>query len=216
MQRIYAVITADIRGSRSVAEFRKERDRRLKPLSKLHLEKKLILSDYAVTAWDEFEGLVMPQHVPTVLFDLRRHFYPLELWIGVGVGTVARPYRKPINVFASGEAFERARKAIEQIKSKHKRTPRWTAFVSGKREFDRVGNTIYHLHDTLIQSVSAKQWQTINAQVSARTQGRVARKLGLDESTISRSLRRGFYVQMMETRETMEEIIKQYWPAGLH
>jgi hypothetical protein len=211
MPRTYAVITADIRGSRAVAEFRKQRDRRLKPLSRLHLEKKLILSDYAVTAWDEFEGLLVPRHVPTVLFDLRRYFYPLQLWIGVGIGTVAGPYRKPINVFASGPAFERARKAIDEIKSKHKRMSRWTAFVSGKQEFDQVGNTIYHLHDTLIQSVSARQWQTINAQISARTQGRVARKLGLDESTVSRSLRRGFYLQMMETRETMEQIIKRHW-----
>jgi hypothetical protein len=207
--RTYAVITADIRGSRGVADFRRERDRKLKPLTRLHLDQKVILSEYAITAWDEFEGLTIPEHVPRLLFDLRRWFYPLRLWIGVGIGAVSEPHRKPINVFAGGEAFERARQAIEDIKKKQKRFPRWTAFVSGSQEFDLIANTVYHLHDTLIQGVSLKQWKTINAQISLQTQGRAAKKLGLDESTVSRSLRRGFYTQMQETRATMEILIKK-------
>lgn len=203
----YAVITADIRGSRAVADFRKERDRKLKPLTKLHLAQKLIVSEYAVTAWDEFEGLTTLSHVPTILFDLRRCFHPLQLWIGVGIGKVSEPHRRPINVFAGGEAFERARLAIDQIKSKHQRFPRWTVFVSGNSQFDLVANTIYHLHDTLIQNVSSKQWRTINAQVSLQSQEQVAKKLRLDDSTVSRNLRRGFYAQMTETRTTMEALI---------
>lgn len=206
-RKLYAVITADIRGSRAVADFRKERDRKLKPLTKLHLAQKLIVSEYAVTAWDEFEGLTTLSHVPTILFDLRRCFHPLQLWIGVGIGKVSEPHRRPINVFAGGEAFERARLAIDQIKSKHKRFPRWTVFVSGNSQFDLVANTIYHLHDTLIQNVSSKQWRTINAQVSLQSQEQVAKKLRLDDSTVSRNLRRGFYAQMTETRTTMEALI---------
>ncbi len=77
------------------------------------------------------------------------------------------------------------------------------------QEFDLIANTLYHLHDTLIQGVSGKQWETINAQISWQTQGRAAKKLGLDESTVSRSLRRGFYSQMQETRATMEILIKK-------
>jgi hypothetical protein len=211
MRKLYAVITADIRGSRTIADFRRERDRKLKPLTKVHLEQHLIVSEYAVTAWDEFEGLTTPSQVPTVLFDLRRHFYPLRLWIGVGIGQVSEPHRRPINVFAGGEAFERARQAINEIKSKHSWSSRWTAFVSGSEEFDLVANTIYHLHDSLLQSVSSKQWKTINTQIAVTSQGRAARKLGLDESTVSRSLRRGFYTQMRETRSTMEILMGKYF-----
>ena len=206
------MITADIRGSRSVPDFRRERDRKLKPLSRLHLDQKAILSEYAVTAWDEFEGLTTPQHVPRLLFDLRRLFYPLRLWIGVGIGAVSEPHRRPINVFAGGEAFERARQAIDDLKRRQKRVSRWTAIVSGNSDFDLVANTVYHLHDTLIQGVSLKQWKTINAQVSLQRQERAAKKLGLDESTVSRSLRRGFYAQMGETRIAMEILIKKHFP----
>jgi hypothetical protein len=213
-KKLYAVITADIRGSRAIANFRRERDAKLKPLTRLHLDQKLIVSEYAVTAWDEFEGLTTPRHVPTVLFDLRRCFHPLQLWIGVGVGEVSEPNRRPINVFAGGEAFERARFAIDQIKSRYKRFPRWTVFVSGNSRFDLVANTIYHLHDTLIQGVSSKQWRTINAQVSLQSQEQVAKKLRLDESTVSRNLRRGFYAQMTETRTTMEVLMTESFEAS--
>src|SRR6202020_2202704 len=78
-------------------------------ISKLHVEKKWILSEYAITAWDEFEGILSrPANVPAVIVDLRRHFHPFELWIGVGIGQVTERHKKPVNVFAGGEAFERA------------------------------------------------------------------------------------------------------------
>lgn len=210
-KKIYAAVTADIIGSRSVENFPRERDRKLRPLGKRHLAQRLILSEYAVTAWDEFEGLALPAHIPSVILDLRRYFYPFALWIGVGIGTVSAPHRKPINIFAGGEAFERARKAIDELKKSRSRTSRATAFLSGNKDFDLIANTIYHLHDTLILGVSSKQWQAINAQLSSKTQGNTAKKLGLDTSSVSRTLRRGFYYQIEETRATMDLLMKRYF-----
>jgi hypothetical protein len=210
-KRVFAVITADISGSRNIPDFRRERDRTLRPLSKQHLAQKLILSEYAVTAWDEFEGLAEPSAVPSILLDLRRYFYPLRLWIGVGIGTLAGSHRNPINVFAGGEAFERARQAVTEIKEGRYKSRRMTAVLSGSGEFDLVANTMYHLHDTLIQSISAKQWATINAQLSAKQQRKTAKKLGLDKSSVSRNLRRGFYSQIEETRTTMQSLMKRYF-----
>jgi len=209
--RTFAVITADISGSRNVPDFRRERDRKLRPLSRQHRNRGLIISDYAVTAWDEFEGLAEPHAVPSILLDLRRYFYPLQLWIGVGIGKVSEPHRNPINVFAGGEAFERARRAVTEIKEGRYKSRRMTAFLSVKAEIDLIANTIYHLHDTLMQSVSAKQWATINAQLSAKQQLKTAKRLGLAKSSVSRNLRRGFYNQIEETRTTMEELLKRHF-----
>jgi len=209
--RTFAVITADISGSRNVPDFRRERDRKLRPLSRQHRNGGLIISDYAVTAWDEFEGLAEPHAVPSILLDLRRYFYPLQLWIGVGIGKVSEPHRNPINVFAGGEAFERARRAVTEIKEGRYKSRRMTAFLSVKAEIDLIANTIYHLHDTLMQSVSAKQWATINAQLSAKQQLKTAKRLGLAKSSVSRNLRRGFYNQIEETRTTMEELLKRHF-----
>ena len=210
--RNYAAITCDIVGSRQIEKFRRKRDQKLRRISKLHVEKKWILSEYAITAWDEFEGILSrPQNIPAIIVDLRRHFHPFELWIGIGMGEVTEPYKKPVNVFAGGEAFERARAAINQMKAKRSKTGVLTSFVTGNEMFDLIGNTIYDLHDSLLQSVSTKQWETINVLIETSGQERAAKKLGLNKSTVSRNLRRGFWRQIQGTQTAMEEIIKAYF-----
>ena len=210
----YAAITCDIVGSRQLEDFRRKRDQKLHRISKLHVEKKWILSEYAITAWDEFEGILSrPQNVPGVIVDLRRHFHPFALWIGIGMGEVTDPHRKPVNEFAGGEAFERAREAVNKLKARRNRTSNLTSFVTGNEMFDLIGNTVYHLHDSLLQGVSTKQWQTINVLMETNAQERAAKKLGLNKSTVSRNLRRGFWWQMQETQTAMERIIDAYFPV---
>jgi len=75
-----------------------------------------------------------------------------------------------------------------------------------------ITNTVYHLHDTLLQSISAKQWQTIKVQLEMNRQDLTARKLRWNESTVSRNLRRGFWWQIQETRQAVERVIEAYFP----
>ena len=204
----YAVLTSDIVKSRQIEEFRRRRDQKLRQISKLHLEKEWILSEYAVTAWDEFEAILThPKDLPSVILDLRRYFHPFALWIGVGIGNVTEPYKKPVNVFAGGEAFERAREALNRLKSKRSKTSALTSFMTGNETLDMIANTVYDLHDTLLQSISTRQWQTINVYLETNRQDLTAKKLQLHESTVSRNLRRGFWWQIQETRQTMEQLI---------
>lgn len=211
--KTYAVITCDIVGSRHIEEFRRKRDQKLRGISKLHMDKKWILSEYAITAWDEFEGiLTRPRNLPGVIVDLRRHFHPFELWIGIGIGQVTEPHRKPVNVYAGGEAFERAREAMNHLKAKRSKAGVLTSFVTGNETFDLITNTVYHLHDTLLQSISTKQWQTINVYMETNRQDVTAKKLRLNESTVSRNLRRAFWGQIQETRQAMEQVIEAYFP----
>jgi hypothetical protein len=170
------------------------------------------LSEYAITAWDEFEGILSrTKSLPAVILDLRRHFHPFELWMGIGIGQLTEPYKKPVNVFAGGEAFERAREAMNELKAKRSKTEVLTSFVTGNDTFDLIANTVYHLHDTLFEGTSAKQWQTINAYMETNRQDLTAKKLRLNESTVSRNLRRGCWWQMQETRQAMERVIEAYF-----
>jgi len=208
----YAVITCDIVGSRQIEQFRRKRDQKLSRISKLHADKKWILSEYAITAWDEFEGILSsPTNIPAAIVDLRRYFHPFELWIGIGIGQVTEPHRKPVNVFAGGEAFERAREAVNELKAKRSKTGVLTSFVTGNDTFDLIANTIYDLQDTLLQSVSIKQWQTINVLMETNRQDLAAKKLRLSDSTVSRNLRRGFWWQIQKTTQAMEQIITHYF-----
>jgi hypothetical protein len=214
--RIYAVITADVIGSRRIHEFRKKRDQKLRPLSRDHVRRKLILSDYAVTAWDEFQAILYRLPLtPEVILELRRSFYPMQLWIAVGIGRVSEPRKTPVNQFSGGEAFERARTAAERLKADNKRKDfSLTRFASGNEMFDLTANTIYRLHDTLLQGISARQWQAITAQIATGNQELAARKLGVNVSTISRTLRRAHFEEMEETRQAMARIVREYFPIA--
>jgi hypothetical protein len=209
----YAAITCDVIGSRQIEAFRRKRDQKLRRISKLHADKKWILSEYAITAWDEFEGILsVPANIPAVIVDLRRYFHPFELWIGIGIGQVTEPHRKPVNIFAGGEAFERAREALNDLKAKPRKTGVLTSFVTGNETFDLIANTIYDLQDTLLQGISIRQWQTINVLMETNRQDLAAKKLRLSDSTVSRNLRRGFWWQIQKTTQAMERIIPSYFP----
>lgn len=208
----FAVLTADIANSRAVKDFPAERDRRLRPIAKLHRASGLIVSDYAITAWDEFEGLLSdPVNISEVLLDLRRFFYPLRLRVGLGIGEVSLPLRKPINAFGGGSAFERAREAMERLKAERNTLARSTLIVSDKPEFDAIFNTTYQLHDALIERTSAKQWEAINVQLKSKSQDVTAARLGLDKSTVSRRLSRGYYAEMLSVRDTVKTIVTYFW-----
>jgi SatD family (SatD) len=210
--RRYAVITADIVGSRKIPAFRSKRDTKLRAISRLHLKKQLILSPYAVTAWDEFQAILRkPDYLPQVIWDLRRLFRPYSLWLAVGMGEVSEAHRRPVNVYAGGSAFERARLAADRLKSGNPKFTVLTAFESGNAVFDSIANTLYHLHDTLLDRTTEKQWTVINMQTETGRQEVTARKLSLDISTVSRNLKRGSYWQFEETRKAMEQIIPSYF-----
>jgi hypothetical protein len=210
--KLYAVITADIVGSRQIPRFREKRDRRLRPLSMQHRAEGLILSEYAVTAWDEFQVILQrPLFLPRLIFAVRRHFYPMRLRIAAGFGRVSEAHKTPVNVYAGGEAFERARRAADRLKKAGSKFPMLTAIESGNPTFDMIANTMYHLHDTLLQEISPRQWRTIAALEATGSQEAAARKLRVNISTVSRTLRRAHYWQLEESRTALEQVIEAYF-----
>ena len=208
----YAVITADVIRSRSVSNFRAMRDAKLVPLSKTHVAGGLIVSPYAVTVWDEFQGILAAPHLfPRVILDMRRAFFPMELRIAVGLGSVSEPKKSPVNQFAGGQAFERARAAMDRLKgNKPSKYRVFTIIESGDRALDLATNTIYRLQDTLVGETSRKQWETINWLLRTGSQELAARKLGVNVSTVSRTLRRAHHWQIEETRQATEEFLLAY------
>ena len=198
--------------SRKIKSFRSKRNSNLKELSRHHLEQKLILSPYAVTVWDEFQVILSkPEYIPRVILDLRRLFYPLQLWIAVGMGSASGTHSEPVNIHAGGEAFERARQAADLLKTGSTKYRVLTCFESGDGRFDTIANTVYHLQDSLLEGTTEKQWATINMQLKTGRQDLTARRLKLNISTVSRNLKRGYYWHLVETVDAMERILKAYF-----
>ncbi|MEM7050590.1 MAG: SatD family protein [Acidobacteriota bacterium] len=209
---VRGVLIADVVASRRASDFAAVRERVLAAASTDHRREGWIEAPYAVTAWDEFQGLASgPQHLPRMVFDLRLRFQPLELRIGLGVGEVQRSSAESLNLSATGPAFERARNALEALSGPTGKIPTRTRFGSPDGALDRMVNLIYGLHDSLAAKTSRRQWETILAWSAAADGEEAARRLGLaGPSTVSRNLRRGAYWQMIEVRDSLVELLADW------
>ena len=204
---LHGVLIADVVASRSATQLRSSLHGKLRIASVAQIAEHLIRVPYAVTAGDEFQVVATRlERIPNLILDLRRRLLPLRLRIGVGIGAVEGQIRRPVNHIA-GEAFERARKAITEIKAKGK-YPTLTLFHSSRQSFDHVANLIYGLHDTLLLRTTAKQWETIAMYLIKNRVDHTARALDIDRSTASRNLKRGFFWQFEQTAQMMEEFIR--------
>jgi hypothetical protein len=206
----YAVLIADVMESRARVDLRSLLGRKLAAVSKRHLSRKLIQLPYSVTAGDEFQTVTLDlPSTPAVIQDLRAMLRPLSLRIGVGFGGIPGRIQPPVNRLG-GEAFQFARNAIENIKaSKLFKFEVLTAFASRNERFDKTINLIYGLHDTLVLKITARQWETIREFLDKPTLEQTARRLKLDNSTVSRNLKRGYYWQLAETVQEAGSLIRQ-------
>jgi hypothetical protein len=207
---IYGVLIADVLESRARADIRGLLGRKLAAVSRRHLRRNLIQLPYSVTAGDEFQTVTrdLPS-IPAVILDLRRTLRPLSLRIGVGFGHISDRIQPPVNRLG-GEAFQRARWAIENIKTSSLfKFDVLTAFESRNPGFNSTINLIYGLHDTLVLKITARQWETIEEFLDTPTLEQTAKRLKLDPSTVSRNLKRGYYWQLSETAKVAGAFIER-------
>ncbi len=206
--QVHGVLIADVVESRSRAHLRSSINEKLRIASKAQMGHKLIRIPYAVTAGDEFQTIAARvDSIPKLILDLRRRLSPLQLRIGIGIGTIQGPIRSPVNRIA-GQAFEFARAAITEIKETRK-YPTLTAFRSHRAEFDEIANLVYGLHDTLLRQITAKQWKTIATYLIKNRVDYTAKALSIDISTASRNLKRGYFWQIEHTAVVMEGVIRR-------
>ena len=204
----HAVLIADVVESSGRKNIRAALGKGLELATKEHRRARWIDLPYAITAGDEFQVLLAKgANIPELIFDLRVKFWPLQLRIGVGIGSLKDRIQKPVNRMG-GEAFQRARRAIEAIQGRHSKYEVLTAFRTGNERFDATANLIYALQDTLLLEGSGKQWNTMRAfQVAGGVRG-AARRMRLDESTVSRNLKRGYFWQMQDAIAGLQKLIE--------
>lgn len=208
----YAVLIADVMESSAQGNLRKLLGGRLAAATRAHRQAGFIRLPYAVTAGDEFQTIISEYaQIPELLMDLRTRMRPLRLRVGIGLGRVAARVRPPVNRMG-GEAFQFARKALERIKgSAGNKFAALTAFQSRDKVFDATANLIYALQDTLVRRITEKQWETIEVFRGRRRLEDAAKALGLDTSTVSRNLKRGYFWQMQETIAGMKIVIEEHF-----
>lgn len=209
-ERTGTVLLVDVADAPSLPDFPAGRDRRLRALSHRHVGQGWIAADYALTAGDRFQAVLWnAANLPDVLLDIRRVFAPWEVYIAVGCGPVAGwRSRRPEDEALSGAGVERARQAMDRLKSaRGEKFRRLTRCDTGDPGLDGVLNLVYALHDSLVQQTTERQWQTISSALSLESQEDAAAELGVQPSTVTRNLKRGHYWQMRETARELSRLL---------
>jgi hypothetical protein len=131
------------------------------------------------------------------------------VYVAVGIGQVSGDRsRRPINEALSGAAFDRARQAMDALKtSKGDKYRRLTRFRSDEPDRDALLDLIYGLHDSLTQQITPRQWETIAAALEFDNQEDVAAHLRVQPSTVTRNLKRGHFWQLRDTAETVSALL---------
>jgi len=207
----YVVVIADVVNSREFDDFADRRDQALQALQLQHSEQALTASDYAITAWDEFQVLLSAhQALPQVLWDLQREFYPLRLRLGIGCGEVqwARQQRDAVNESASGEAFFLARAALAAISDQARGSSRSEIMVRWQAPLmQHALNASLRLLDVLLADITVAQWQVIAAYEQFGRQDVVAEALDKTPSTISRTLRSANYWEIKASLDDLRLLL---------
>jgi hypothetical protein len=206
------VIIADVMASRARTNLRAALRPALAGASRSHLARGWLRLPYAVTAGDEFQGLLAAPHLlPELLLDLRLRLRPLVLRVGAGVGAIDGRTQPPVNEMGGG-AFVLARQAIEELKAgRVHRFPTLTAVRCGGEPIEWMLNLVYGLQDTLLARISPEQWRTIESYRRSRTMSHAAQRLKLSASTVLRNLERAGYWQIEEATEQMGKLLCQPW-----
>lgn len=209
-------LLADVQESRAIEDFSRLRDRALADLSRRHRQQGWCEMDYAVTAWDEFQGLLIdPTALPAAVWDIWRTFEPARLRLAIGGGAVesVRLSDEPptVNTAFTGEAFYLARDALGKLATPRHGMSRVLVGVAWNDPVIQAAcNSVLRLADALSQDITARQWEIIGLYEKLGKQTEVAAALDKSESTISRSLAASRYWEVMASLDELK-ILLQHW-----
>jgi hypothetical protein len=206
-------LIADVADSRQISDFPDRRDRLLAELSRRHRAKGWTDTDYAVTAWDEFQGLLdRPACLPEVVWAFWLSFRPWSLRLALGIGAVERvpdaSADAPLNRTVTGEAFYRARTALDELDAPRQGASRVRVRVGPADDARaRTANAVLRLADALAQDITDRQWQVIDCYERLGKQAEVAEALAVSESTISRGLASARYWEIRASLIELSELL---------
>ncbi|NLG84351.1 MAG: hypothetical protein GX493_07045 [Firmicutes bacterium] len=178
---LVTVFTADVIDSRRHGEVAGFLTTRLADLTH-----PVLLTPFTVSRGDEFQGLCRGSlRAPEIVRLLRYRCRPLSFRLGIGIGE--GPATEASSSWGlNGEAFFRAREALERTK---KKTTLLTAVVSGDERLDAVAEGIFVLLDAVWTRWTKEQWEAVLAYERYGTYEAAGQVLGIAFQNVAKRCR---------------------------
>ena len=171
-----------------------------------------IASKFIITLGDEFQGLLCTgQNVIKIIETIKERIYPVELRFGIGVGEITTNINSEMAIGADGPAYYNARFAIERLKENEQKNKCALADIRIELKYSKIEkqsiliNTIFELTKAIELNWTKRQREIIwNMLKYEEGQNAVARRLGISQASVSKTLIAGQYYAYTNALKTIE------------
>lgn len=175
-----------------------------------------ITAKFMATINHEFQGLVCDgRTLMEILLEIKHKMQPYHVRFGIGIGEVEEESMQELSIRVKGPGYEKAREAIAYLRELEKRkqtiiTDMRVEVVGDKNEKLCLVNTILSLLTTIEHSWSDRQREIIyNMMQYDEKQAGVAKRLGITQSTVQKSLTAGKYYTVVDAVETLNTVFAE-------
>ncbi|MBM6619559.1 SatD family protein [Bacillus suaedaesalsae] len=204
----YCAIIGDIVGSKKLQN-RQETQDHFKNVLNAANEKydKYIASKFTVTLGDEFQGLLVH---PSLSFEIiefiKDRMNPIELVFGIGIGKMETSFDKHTSIGSDGPAYWYARKMVDKAKLKE---PSVCLFSNSPE--DSLINSLLLYSEMCSRSRTDKQEEIVRLYKVYGSQKKVADKLNISQSAVSKHLKKAFYHEIDKSNDSVKTFLKNKW-----
>lgn len=204
---LYIGIIGDIKNSKDITnrgKVQKKLGQVLKDINKKY--RKDIYTKFIITLGDEFQGLLRRgDKTMYIISEIQRSMYPTEIRFGIGIGSLATDVITEMSIGADGPVYYNARKAVNHLKEDERRSQTNPADIRVEMngEDNQAKGELINITLSLMTGIKEfwtdRQreiiWDMLEHQDS---QTDVARRLGIKQPTVQKSLSKGKYYTYKE------------------
>lgn len=218
----YLAVIGDIIDSKKIknrAEIQSDLQSAFQKLDKAHSS--LIVSRFTLTIGDEFQALLKPAREIWQLLDLLAMQSSAPFRLGLGYGEIRTRIDPQQSLGADGEAFWRAREAIQTVHVQNWNGRSHVLFKGEHAKQDSVINSLILSAETLKSQWTRSQVDLFRALLKEGiyqadfNQKSIAAKLKLSESALSKRLTASNIKVYFQLRETLGQLLEDYGERAL-
>lgn len=213
--RPYVAVIGDIRNSKELADRNDVQEKLKQVLERINeTYMKDISAKFMITLGDEFQGLLCGgNNILNIIMDIQMEMYPVSIRFGVGVGEITTIINAEMAIGADGPGYYMARDAIEDLRHEELRNKSQSADIKiriedEEHQIEELLNTTFSLMN-IIQNNWTNRQREIIVEYSRHggSQSECAKRLGITQSSVQRSLNNGNYYAYKKAIDTVNNIL---------
>ncbi|HHW45393.1 MAG TPA: hypothetical protein GXX17_00605 [Clostridiales bacterium] len=213
----YIAVIGDIINSKKIPN-RNEVQNKLKAILK-QINQKYgddIESNFMITLGDEFQGLLNSgKNLIKIISEIEFAMFPIKIRFGIGIGAIETEINKEMPFGADGPAYHNARQMIEELKSRDKKYEANHSNImicsqGNNAQADTLLNTILSLCSAIKAKWTPRQIEIISCYIeSGKNQLRAAEKLGINQSSVNRSLNYSDFYTYEKAMDVVNSVLSE-------